>query len=215
MRLQKMGHACVRLQRDDDAATLVIDPGELTEPEAMAGASAVLITHEHVDHLDEAKLDRAFEADSELVVWTNHAVADRLSRYRGRVRGVGAGDGFSAAGFDVRVYGELHAVIHPDLPRVANVGFLVDGEVFHPGDAFTVPDRPVGTLLAPTNAPWMKAAEMIDYVREIRPHRAYSVHDGLLNDFGLGLVDGLLARLADETGADCRRLRPGESVRTG
>jgi len=61
----------------------------------------------------------------------------------------------------------------------------------------------------------MKVSEMIDYVREIRPSRAYSVHDGLLNDFGLGLVDGLLARLADELKVDCRRLVPGEAVDLG
>ncbi len=50
----------------------------------------------------------------------------------------------------MQVHGELHAVIHPDIPRVTNVGFLVEGgKVFHPGDALTVPDHPVETLDAP------------------------------------------------------------------
>ena len=210
MRLQKRGHACVRLEKA--GATLVIDPGTLTEPGVLAGADAVLITHEHVDHLDEALLGETVEANPQLEIWTNRAVADRLVRLGGRVHAVGAGDAVTIAGFDVHVYGERHAVIHPDLPVVANVGFLVDGDVFHPGDAFTVPDTPVATLLVPTNAPWMKVAEMIDYVREVRPLRAYSVHDGLLNEHGLGLVDNFLALLAGETKADCRRLVPGESV---
>ena len=48
-----------------------------------------------------------------------------------------------AAGFDVHVYGRKHAEIHRDIPIIENTGFLVDGEVFHPGDALTVPEDPV------------------------------------------------------------------------
>ena len=50
MRLTKLGHACVRL--DKDGAVLVIDPGAVSDPGALAGANAVLITHEHFDHID-------------------------------------------------------------------------------------------------------------------------------------------------------------------
>jgi L-ascorbate metabolism protein UlaG (beta-lactamase superfamily) len=217
MRLQKLGHACIRLDKDlgGSAGTLVIDPGGLTEENAFAGAHAVLITHEHFDHLDQKRLDRALTDNPQLEVWTNKAVAAQVGSRGGRVHAVGAGDTFSAAGFSVQVYGEHHAAVHPDIPRVGNIGFLVDAEVFHPGDAFTVPGVPVGTLLAPTAGPWLKTAEMMDYVREIGPRRAYSIHDGLLNEVGLGLVDGHLKLVGEWTGADCRRLLPGESVQTG
>ena len=110
------------------------------------------------------------------------------------------------------VFGELHAVVNPAWPRVANVGFLIDGRTFHPGDAYTVPETDVETLLLPTNAPWLKASELIDYVAELSPRRAYSVHDGFLNEAGLDLVDGLLGYLAQERDADIRRLKPGEGV---
>lgn len=210
MRLTKMGHACVRLEKD--GATLVVDPGSLTEPEALAGADGVLITHEHFDHLDAGRLHAAAEANQGLQIWTNGSVAEQLADLGSRVHAVGRDDAFSAAGFEVKAYGERHAVIHPDIPVVANVGFMVDDEVFHPGDAFICPAAPVATLLVPTNAPWMKAAEMIDYLREIRPARAYSVHDGLLNDNGLGLVDGLLGGQGEQLGGDYRRLTSGESV---
>jgi hypothetical protein len=112
----------------------------------------------------------------------------------------------------VHVYGEKHEIVHPDVPPVDNVGFLVGGEVFHPGDAFTVPDVEIPTLCVPTNAPWMKALDMFAYLRELEPRRAYSVHDGLLNEIGLSLVDGQLSGEAERTGADIRRLRDGESV---
>lgn len=47
MRILKFTHSCVRLEADD-GGTLVIDPGVWTEDEALVGADAVLVTHEHV-----------------------------------------------------------------------------------------------------------------------------------------------------------------------
>lgn len=213
MRLTKMGHACVRLEKDGEV--LVIDPGTLTEAEALNGAHAALITHEHPDHLDGERLRSAVDSDPEFQVWTNHSVAEQLSGLEGHVHTVSDGDAFSVAGFQIDVLGERHAVIHPDLPVIANIGFFVDGTVFHPGDAFTVPETPVESLLVPTNAPWLKVAEVIDYLREVRPGRAYSIHDGLLNEHGLALIDAALSARAQELNADVRRLKPGDTVDLG
>jgi hypothetical protein len=125
---------------------------------------------------------------------------------------VGHGDVADVAGFEVSVHGELHAEIHPEIPRVANVGFLVDGRVFHPGDALTVPEVPVATLLLPLHAPWSRAADVIDYVRAVHADQAYAVHDGLLNDTGLGLMSGLLGERGPGTPTPFSRLAPGETV---
>ncbi|MGE5290268.1 MAG: MBL fold metallo-hydrolase [Micromonosporaceae bacterium] len=208
MRLTKMGHSCVRLEKD--AVTVVIDPGSLTEPEAVRGADALLITHEHVDHLSEERIASAAKANPGLAVWTCGAVASKLDGLPLRLHTVGDGDTFEIGGFAVQVHGEYHAITHPDHAPVPNVGFLVDDEVFHPGDAFTLPPKAVRTLLVPASAPWMKVPEMIDYVRAVGPQRAYSIHEGLLNEHGLSLVDGVLADLAGPR--DVRRLAPGESV---
>jgi L-ascorbate metabolism protein UlaG (beta-lactamase superfamily) len=209
MQLTKLGHACVRLRKDD--RTLVIDPGGLTpEDDAIAGAEAVLITHEHFDHLEAERLRRALAEDPRLTVYTCRAVADILGDAGGRIRTVGEGDALTIAGFEVGVVGQKHEIVHPDVPPVENVGFFIDEEVFHPGDAFTVVEAP--TLLVPGQAPWMKAPEMIQYLRAVTPRRAYAVHDGLLNDFGLGLLESQLTGEGAQQNADFRRLKPGESV---
>ncbi|MGV9597562.1 MBL fold metallo-hydrolase [Streptosporangium sandarakinum] len=210
MKLTKFGHACVRLEKDGSA--LVIDPGAFSEESALEGARTVLITHEHFDHVDVERLRRAAEADPSLEIWTNEAVAATLTGLPAEIRTVRHGDTFDTAGFEVKVVGEWHAPNHPDIPAVRNTGFLVDEEVFYPGDAFTPPGTEVPTLLVPTNAPWMKMAEMVEYLRRIRPARAFSTHDGLLNDAGLGLIDGWLEREGEQQKADIRRLKPGESV---
>lgn len=125
MRITKFGHACVRLEHD--GTTVVVDPGMFTDPAALAGADAVLITHEHMDHFEESRLRAALEADPALRVWTNSAVASRLDGVAGRVTVVGEGDAFEVGGIGVSVHGEWHAVIHPDIPLVHNIGFLFDG----------------------------------------------------------------------------------------
>ncbi|WP_329260719.1 MBL fold metallo-hydrolase [Streptomyces sp. NBC_01478] len=207
--LTKKSHACIRLEKD--GRTLVIDPGLFTEEDATAGADAILVTHEHVDHFSEDRLRAGLEANPAAEIWTLKSVADQLSAaFPGRVHTVGHGDTFTAVGFDVQVHGELHAVIHPDIPRITNVGFLVDdGRVFHPGDALTVPDHTVETLLLPVMAPWSKISEVIDYVREVKPQRAYDIHDALLTDLARPIYDMQIGALG---GAEHLRLAPGEAA---
>ncbi|MDF3298651.1 MBL fold metallo-hydrolase [Streptomyces tropicalis] len=209
MKLTKKSHACIRLEKD--GRTLVVDPGGFSEEDAAVGADAILVTHEHPDHFDEGRLRAALEADPDCRIWTLRSVAEQLTAaFPGRVRTVGHGDTFTAAGFDVEVHGELHAVIHPDIPRVTNVGYLIDGgRVFHPGDALTVPGRPVETLMLPVHAPWNKIAEVIDYVREVAPQRAYDVHDALLTDLARPIYDRQIGALG---GAEHLRLAPGTSA---
>ncbi|MGW6914132.1 MBL fold metallo-hydrolase [Kitasatospora sp. NPDC054939] len=210
MRLTKFGHACVRLERG--GTTLVVDPGAFTDPAALAGADAVLITHEHFDHFEEAGLRAALAADPALRVWTNPAVAAKLEGLGGRVTAVGEGDAFEVGGIGVSVHGEWHAEIHREIPLVRNIGFLVDGRVFHPGDALTVPPHPVRTLLLPIAAPWSKVGELIDYVREAGPEQALAVHDAVLSPEGLAIHTRLVGSGGPGTGAELRALAAGESL---
>jgi L-ascorbate metabolism protein UlaG (beta-lactamase superfamily) len=214
MELTKHGHACVVL--GDGERRLVIDPGSFTDPAALDGTGAVLITHEHPDHFEPQRLRAAMDADPALEVWTNKSVAAKLEGLGGRVHVVGNGDAVTVAGFDVHVHGELHAEIHPEIPRIANIGFLVGGgrhgTVFHPGDALTVPEEPVATLLVPLHAPWSRAADVIDYVRAVQADQAFAVHDGLLNDAGLGVVGGLLGERGPGTPTPFSRLAPGDTA---
>ncbi|MEU6758217.1 MBL fold metallo-hydrolase [Streptomyces sp. NPDC046685] len=208
MKLTKRLHSCVQLEKDGH--TLVIDPGAFSEPDAGLGADVLLVTHEHPDHFEEGRLRAALDANPAAALWTLRSVAEKLAPvYPGRVHTVGHGDTFTAAGFEVQVHGELHAVIHPDLPRVTNVGYLVDGSLFHPGDALTVPGVPVQTLMVPVHAPWNKVSEVIDYLREVKPRRALDIHDAYLADIARPIYDFALDTLG---GTDHGRLTAGDSA---
>jgi L-ascorbate metabolism protein UlaG (beta-lactamase superfamily) len=211
MRLTKFEHSCVRLE--SGAATVVLDPGGFTDPAAARGADAVLITHEHFDHFEPETLLAAVRERPDLLVWAPEPVAAQLAdldELAGRVRVAAHGDTFTVGDIDVHTYGEWHAPTHMD--PVRNVGYRLAGRIFHPGDAFTVPEDPVDVLLVPANAPWSKALEVLDYAEAVGADRGFCIHEGLLNDIGLRVVDGVLAAAGKRTGHDYQRLAVGASV---
>jgi L-ascorbate metabolism protein UlaG (beta-lactamase superfamily) len=198
MRITKYTHACVRLEHD--GRVLVIDPGTWTEPVALTGADAVLVTHEHADHIDVLRL-------AGLGVPVYGPADGNIPRLE--ITGVSSGEEFTAAGFRVRAVGGRHAFIYGGRPDCANLGYIIDEAIYHPGDSLHVPTQPIETLLVPAQGSWMKMAEAIDFVKAIKPQRAFPIHDAQLNDRGLSSVNGWLAK---EAGSGYRYLVPGESV---
>ena len=211
MRLTKFGHACVRLE--EAGTTVVLDPGLMTDPAAALGADAVLITHEHFDHFVADTLVAAAADRPDLLIWAPSSVAALLSEVEelaGRVHTAAHGDTFEVGSLDVHVHGEWHAPTH--LGQVPNVGYLIGGRVFHPGDQFTIPEDPVDTLLLPTAGPWLKSVEVLDYAEAVGAKRGFGIHDGILNDVGLRVVDAILDATSERAGTPFRRLAVGEST---
>ncbi|MCZ2402436.1 MBL fold metallo-hydrolase [Paenarthrobacter sp. Z7-10] len=216
MKLTKFTHACIRLEKV--GRVLVLDPGVFSETgEALRGADAILVTHEHADHFDADAISASLSADPALLVYAPAGVAASL---RGkapdaadRVLDAEPDTSFDVAGFGIRSFGGQHALIHPHIPVVANIGFLVEENVYHPGDSFIVPDGiAVQTLLVPIHAPWSKTAEVIDFVTSVRAPVAFQIHDGLLNENGLGFAESHVQRIGARYGTEFRHLAAGESV---
>ncbi|WP_431878989.1 MBL fold metallo-hydrolase [Micromonospora marina] len=207
MQVTKYAHSCLRLERD--GAVLVVDPGVFSDPAALDGADAVLITHEHPDHVDVAALTRALERRP-VPVHGPASLAGVLGDAAEALVTVEPGQSFTVAGVPVRAYGGQHAVIHPDIPVIQNIGYLLADVVYHPGDALFVPDDvQVDTLFAPIHAPWSKFSEVVDFIRAVAPRRAYALHDGLLNDNGFGVLDRQYTAMSN---TDYRRLEPGTRI---
>ncbi|WP_431945461.1 MBL fold metallo-hydrolase [Micromonospora marina] len=207
MQVTKYAHSCLRLEHD--GAVLVVDPGVFSDPAALDGADAVLITHEHPDHVDVAALTRALERRP-VPVHGPASLAGVLGDAAEALVTVEPGQSFTVAGVPVRAYGGQHAVIHPDIPVIQNIGYLLADVVYHPGDALFVPDDvQVDTLFAPIHAPWSKFSEVVDFIRAVAPRRAYALHDGLLNDNGFGVLDRQYTAMSN---TDYRRLEPGTRI---
>lgn len=194
MKLTKHEHACVVFEKDGES--IVIDPGSFSSEagEVIGGAAAILITHEHFDHVNADAIKQALAQRADLRVYAPSSLAGTFAAHAGQFTAVAAGDTLRAGGFSVSVHGSTHAVIHPDIPVIPNVGYFVEGTVYHPGDAFYVPDVKVSTLLVPTSGPWMKIGEAADYVRAVQPDQCVQIHEMLLSDIGLGLAANLLGK---------------------
>ncbi|MHA6779920.1 MBL fold metallo-hydrolase [Pseudonocardia saturnea] len=207
MQITHFGHSCVLL--DTGAARLLIDPGTFSSGfESLTGLDAVLVTHQHPDHLDLDRLAPLLKANPGARLVVDGGTATQLTAIDHEV--TAPGDALDVAGARIEVLGGEHAVIHPDIPVIPNNAYLVDGTHLHPGDAFPSVPAPVDVLLLPTAAPWLKASECVDYLRALAPRVAVPIHQGLLAR--PQVFYGLFTNLAPQ-GTTLQVLDAGQPVR--
>ncbi|UPO75541.1 MBL fold metallo-hydrolase [Arthrobacter sp. Helios] len=217
MKMTKYAHSCVRFEKN--GAVLVIDPGNFSEvEEALAGADAILVTHEHADHIDRERVLPILAGRSGLALYAPAGLAGALREevpedVRTRIHDVEPDTSFEIAGIGVRSFGGQHALIHPLIPMVRNLAYLIEGSIYHPGDSFTVPNGlRATTLLLPIHAPWSKVGEVIDFLISCGAETAYPIHDALLNGNGRGIVEKHLERFGKMYGTRYVRLASGDVV---
>lgn len=177
MRVAKYRHACLLIEDGD--ARLLVDPGRFSEGfEDLTDLTAVLITHQHSDHLDLERLRTVLDHNPEARVLADIESAQVLKDTGVLATAMVSGDS-AEVGTSVEAFGQTHATIHPDIPPIANVGFLIGGRFFHPGDALTDPGVEIEILGLPAVAPWMAAAGAVDYLRAIEPAVAIPIHEAV------------------------------------
>lgn len=210
MRVTKHEHACLRLELEN--RTLVIDPGSFTLPLAeLRHVEAVVLTHEHADHWTAEHLTRIRQQFPDVPVYGPAGVAAAAAGEDILV--VAPGETVTAGPFTLEFFGGRHSVIHSSIPVVDNVGVLVNGAFYYPGDSYTVPgSAKVDLLAAPVGAPWLKIGEAIDFVLAVGPRRAFATHDMTLSRAGLEMGRARLAWAVEQGGGEFVALEPGEST---
>jgi len=201
LRLTRYTHACVRLERG--GRVLVVDPGIWSEPQALIGADAVLVTHEHADHVDTMRLAGL----------GSPVFAPAGAELSGLpFEPLRSGEDREIAGFRVHAVGGRHAAGIEGQPIAANLGYVIDGELYHPGDSLDRPDVATPTVLVPAAGPWLAVRDAIDFLGDLGPQRAFPIHDVLLTEIGQLAADRWLASAGVPA---YRRLRSGETVTLG
>ncbi len=191
MRISKYGHACLHVV--DGSASILIDPGTFSQGfETLSGLTAVLITHQHPDHVDPQRLLGVLRANPNATLYADAGSVGTLADAGIAATPVATGDVLDV-GTTVEVFAGDHAVIHRDVPVISNACYLIGGRLLHPGDSLTVLDRPVEILALPTSAPWMAVKEAVEYFRAVNPAVAIPIHEKVMAN--PAMVYGLLTRL--------------------
>lgn len=191
MKITKYGHSCLHVV--DGPASILVDPGGYsTGFDALTGVTAILVTHQHPDHLDRDRLPRVLAANPGVSLYADAQSAAQLADGGIEATPVTAGDRLDV-GTPVEVVGRDHAVVHVDIPVIRNVGYLIGGRLLHPGDSLAVPDLAVEVLALPASAPWMALKEAVEFFRAVNPSIAIPIHEKMLAN--PAMVYSLLERL--------------------
>ncbi len=209
MKLTKYSHACIVLE--EQGKRLVIDPGEFTDQLGdISNVTAVVVTHVHGDHMAAKHLEAIVAANPDVKVFTTPEAAKEWGDPHARA--VQTGDEQAAGPFSLKFYGELHQTIHAAWPQIQNLGVMVNGLFYYPGDSFVKPDGEVKVLAVPAGAPWLKTGEAIDFVKDIHPGLFFRTHDGLWNENGLATTDKWFTMASEKFGPKYQALNPGDSI---
>ncbi|MFK4834448.1 MBL fold metallo-hydrolase [Microbacterium sp. ZW T2_14] len=210
MRVTKFEHAALTIV--DLGRTLVIDPGSFTAPLGeLEDVVAIVLTHEHADHWTADHLDRILGMFPGTPIFAPPGVAAAAADYDITV--VRPGDVVEVEPFRLEFFGGRHAVIHESIPVVDNVGVLVNGDFYYPGDSYVVPEgRAVKLLASPVGAPWLKIGEAMDFVLAVAPRRVFATHDMTLSVAGRDMGRARLSWAAEQGGGELVVLEPGEGT---
>lgn len=220
MQIRHLHHSCLLV--DVGGASILIDPGNFSAGPvrelAPTGLDAIMITHQHADHCDAELLGELCEANPRAVILAEPEAAKQIT---GQADGPAAGPGqapakgrevvpfptgsaYQVGTVTVGTVGGEHAVIHPDIPRVGNTGFVIDapGEptLGVTGDSL-VPEAQfhgIDVLAFALVAPWSKMSETIDFLRATHPKLALPVHDAIVNSNGRPIFFSQAANLAPQ-----------------
>ena len=198
MRITLLGHACIRIDGRDGGAVL-FDPGVFSPDAASGGADidAVLITHQHGDHVDTDVLKEVLEV-SDVPVLAEAAAAEVVRNADLTAETLEPGDSHTWSGLSAHVVGGDHAVIHPDIPSIGNVGVVMDDgatRLFHPGDSYGTVPEDIDVLALPLSAPWASLADTVEFARAVAPRLVVPIHDGLLRPAARAIYLNLVAEL--------------------
>ena len=179
MKITKYGHSCLLIE--ETGVRILVDPGIFSAvPEELSPLDAILVTHEHPDHLQVDVVERLRVAQPSLKILTQQAVGMMLDKAGVTSELLLDGRSKRLGDLTIAAFGKQHEVIVPEVPVVANTGYLIGGRLFVPGDALTVPNQPVEVLALPICAPWSKMAETLAYALRVSPKIVIPIHDGFL-----------------------------------
>lgn len=185
MTITKFLHSCILLE--ENGYRLLIDPGRYSfiegqlRPTDIPSPDVILITHEHGDHFDADALQTiAAPKRAEVIVPTGFGAALPPDV---TVTRVDDSEELKRGPFVIQPLDAPHESLPQAVP--ANVAYLINDRVLHPGDSLRVKVERVEVLMLPVTAPWMRSIDGLEFAKRLQPKVAIPVHDASVKDFSL------------------------------
>jgi L-ascorbate metabolism protein UlaG (beta-lactamase superfamily) len=214
MIITKFGHSCFIAEFDakDEAEEktgekmrALFDPGSFSKGQNEAkNVDVLLITHVHGDHFDLGSVKQVLANNPNIPIYTTHEVKEVLQRENIAAAVITNGESVEVKGVKIEAVGELHAVLVTQMPPSQNIGYMINNELFFPGDALIVPPMHVRVLALPISAPWARMSEIIDYAISVKPDVAFPVHEAILADPNMFM--GMMQKLFEQHDIDLRSI---------
>ncbi len=210
MTITKYPHACLVIE--EQGSQLIVDPGsfstyDLPDP---TNPCAVVITHAHPDHIDEAWLVSFQASHPTAPIYSIQEVADTYPSITFEV--VDQDQAIKIDQFTIDCWLTDHAIIHPDYPKFKNMAIMVNDDLYYPGDSLYKPDKTVITLACPTSGPWLITQKMINFIISLSPSKVFSTHDALYSDVGFQIQNTWAERACDKANAKWQFIKAGEQL---
>lgn len=187
MRITHLGHACLLVETGGQR--ILIDPGAFSPGIAdVTGLDAILVTHQHADHVDLQRLPALLEGNPQARLYAEPQAAAVMAEAGFAAEQTVSGQALTFGSVQVTPVGEKHALINDALPRIGNLGVVLRSEgepsLFHPGDAYDAEPGHVDILALPLNAPWSASRDTVAFARRVSPRVSVPIHDVLLSAIG-------------------------------
>lgn len=187
MKISKYLHSCLVFEKD--GFKLLFDPGKFSfaegrvKAEMFADVDAIIITHNHPDHLDAENLKKIIEI-SGAILYSNAQVVKELEDNNLIGHEIIQGE-MSIGPFHLQVIDVVHEqILDSELPDMQ--AYIIDEKVLHPADSFEeklLKFKGIDWLVLPIMAPFTTELAVAKFADKIKPKNILPVHDGYARDF--------------------------------
>lgn len=174
MTITKYTHSCFHIQQGDTA--VLIDIGNFATKQwhirDVKPFSAILITHQHADHIDPDIAD--WLGDIRVPIYANQDVVQTFPELD--ITSVSDGQSFRVDDLTVTPRDLPHCKMPDGSDGPPNTGYVINDAFFHPGDGIEIADLSVDTLAAPIAGPSVSLYSAVLLARQVGAKTVIPMH---------------------------------------
>ena len=201
MKITRYFQSCLLI--DVDGTRILIDPSGQDKETDFGKIDAVFYTHEHGDHFD-AGMAQTYVEQGVVPVYANASTAKQIEASKTVVED---GKEYDVGGVKVKAIELPHCLMVDGSTSVQNTGYLINKELFHPGDGKELDGLSVGTLAVPINGPDISLHDAYAFTMQVKAKQVIPIH----YDY-LGGNPDFLGQSLNKHGVKIHALTIGDSI---